>query len=376
MSSTALAVIEKEIRSNEVMTRISDSLGKPATDPSVKKFINGAMMYIQSKVGSKGDVSHCTKQSIIDSLINAATVRLPVDNKHYACLVAYKDVCNFQPEWRGYVAKIKEADSSAVVTVGMKFKGDVFTYSRTDNTATYNHVPANAFEDNPANIEGAYCFIKTDTGSYIEVMSRKELDAVRGTSKVAFDFMWKAWPLEMYKKTMIRRACKVKFTEAVSDLDALDNKMFNDRQAKEIPVLAKTAPLPPEQVMEAEIVKDGEEEKKEPAAPAQAASTAAKEEAGTVKDAPGETQQITGGIEKYYAPRGNGPHSWRVDGTYYQIFSKEKDGTDNAPIIKLMGDLESSMKNVKLVFKVGSYEKDGVKIPVNTIVNAYDATSK
>ena len=82
MSNTALAIIEKEIRSNDVMARISDSLGKPATDPSVKKFINGAIMYMQSKVGQKGDISHCTRQSIIDSLINAATVRLPVDNKH------------------------------------------------------------------------------------------------------------------------------------------------------------------------------------------------------------------------------------------------------------------------------------------------------
>lgn len=284
MSNTALAIIEKEIRSNDVMARISDSLGKPATDPSVKKFINGAIMYMQSKVGQKGDISHCTRQSIIDSLINAATVRLPVDNKHYACLVAYKDVCNFQPEWRGYVAKIKEADSSSVVTVGIVFKGDTFTFSKEDSTATYKHVPANAFEDNPANISGAYCFIKTATGSYIEVMSRKELDTVRGSSKVGYDYIWKSWPLEMYKKTIIRRACKVKFTEAVSDLDALDNKMYTDKTQREIPTIAKTAPMPAEVIEDAEVIKDGEEGKKADTAGLNAELLAKAEEAKKRKE--------------------------------------------------------------------------------------------
>ena len=182
MGQTQLAVIENAIQGKEVMDRISTSLGKPVTDPSVMKYINGAIMYMKSKIGTKGDVSHCTKQSIIDSLINAATVGLPVDNKHYACLVAYKDVCNFQPEWRGYVAKVKEADASAEVTVGLVYKGDVFVASKDDNNAHYDHKIANPFEDRPEYITGGYCFIKTNSGSSLELMSKKELDAVRSQS--------------------------------------------------------------------------------------------------------------------------------------------------------------------------------------------------
>lgn len=259
MTQTALAIIEKEVRSSEVMTKISNSLGKPATDPSVMKFINGAMMYMQSKVGSKGDVSHCTKQSIIDSLISAATYRLPVDSKHYACLVAYKDVCNFQPEWRGYVAKIKEADASAEITPVLVFKGDKFSYHRKDNNVFYEHIVANPFEDNPKNITGAYCYIKTDTFSDIEVMSITELDAVRASSKAGYAYIWLAWPLEQYRKTILRRGCKRKFTAAVAELDALDNRLFNDTPAKETPKLAAAVPLP--KIQEAEVV-DGEEERK------------------------------------------------------------------------------------------------------------------
>jgi recombinational DNA repair protein RecT len=361
MSSTALAVIEKEIRGNEVMARISSSLGKPATDPGVLKFINGAIMYMQSKVGQKGDVSHCTKQSIIDSLVNAATVRLPVDNKHYACLVAYGTVCNFQPEWRGYVAKIKEADPSAVVTVGIVYKDDVFLSSKTDNTATYTHKSANEFEDDEKKISGAYVFIKTDTGSYLEKMSKKELDDVRKASKVGYDYIWKAWPLEMYKKTIIRRACKVKFTEAVSELDALDNKMFNDRnQGKERPALADTAALPPEKpIMEAEIVKD--EEKKDPA-PAEGTEDLANkaEEAKARKAAleaeeaakKGDLKSVTGLVSYRTKPNGGGFVKYAIEG---QQDGKGKDMMFSTKDEGIISDLNSALeakKKVKLEYRV------------------------
>jgi recombination protein RecT len=256
MSQTALAIIEKEIRGNEVMVKISNSLGKPATDPAVMKFLNGAIMYIQSKIGQKGDVSTCTKQSIIDSLITAATTGLPVDSKHYACLIPYAGICTFQPEWRGYVAKVKEADASAKITVALVYKGDVFSCSKKDGQAFYSHIVADPFNDDLKTMTGAYCYIKTDSGSSIEVMSRAELDKVRASSKAGYAYIWAAWPHEQYKKTMIRRGCKVSFTEAVAALDSIDNGLYNERMDKLAPILSsKNEPLPKEKdIQEAEVV--------------------------------------------------------------------------------------------------------------------------
>lgn len=371
MTMMALAEIKKQISSTDVIAKISNSLGKPATDPSVMKFINGAIMYMQSKVGQKGDVSHCTRQSIVDSLICAATLRLPVDNRHLACLIAYKDVCNFQPEWRGYVYKVKEADPSAEITTNLVFKGDLFVPHREGNNASYTHTIANPFNDKEQDIIGAYTFIKTDTGSSIDFMSKKELDAARNSSKAAFDFMWKAWPSEMYKKTMTRRACKMRFMEAVAALDALDNRLFNEGPARPAAAkIAKSIPLPP--VQEAEVV-DGEEEGKgeiseeemkakteearrrkeqmeaeEKAQREAEAEAAAKAAAGNKKNPPESSEELTaeGTVKAIIAPKGNSPYTKftlrEVDGKFF--------ATKDAATIEMLEAAKKSGARVKITY--------------------------
>jgi recombinational DNA repair protein RecT len=351
MSITSLAIIEKEIKGYDASSMIANSLGKPITDPMVMKFINGALMYIQSKIGQKGDVSGCTKQSIVDSLINAATVKLPVDNKHYACLIPYKDICTFQPEWRGYLAKVKEADPSAEVSAVLVFKGDKFSYSRKNEQITYEHIINDPFEDNPKNITGAYCYIKTDSWSDIEVMSRDELDAVRATSKAGYAFMWEAWTNEQYRKTIIRRGLKRKFTTAVAGLDALDNRHYNTIAEKESPKLKALAPLPSENAQKIEIVKEEQPKQaitaevindtKELAQAAEKAKEAFHAEGVTSTPeatpaakkadkssssglAPEPVQKVLKGLlAAYYPPTGKGPHKFHIQGEYCQTFDTE-----------------------------------------------------
>ena len=259
MSNTALAVLSQELKGSGVMAKISASLGKPATDPGVMKFIHGAIMEIEARVGSKSDITLCTKQSIIDSLIKAATVKLPVDSRQLAYLVPFGKTCTFMPSYKGYIYKVKEADTTMETTVGIVYKGDVFTCQETDNTATYEHKPLNPFEDNPKNIIGAYCYMKSSTGSWIYRMSNAELLKVKAQSKMVTGLIWNTWELEQFKKSIVRRAYKTKFTEAIAELDALDNKLFYDHAPKIGPALADTAPLP--DITDAEVIK---EEKKEP----------------------------------------------------------------------------------------------------------------
>ena len=340
MTQTNLMVLEKEIKGGVILQRISNSLGRHATDPSVMKFIHSAVMYINGKVGTKQDISNCTQQSIIDSIINAATVGLPVDNKHYACLIPYGNTCNFQVEWRGYVAKIKEADPSLSVTVGLVFKGDKFEASKEDNTASYTHKQADPFEDRPENVMGAYCFIKGNLGSSLEVMSKKELDYIRSSSKMSGGSIWNSWTLEMYKKSIVRRACKIRFTEAVAELDAMDNRNFNEPKV-ESPRIAESAPLPPEsgagagagEIVDAEIVEptkedllaQAEEAKKrinEEKAPERPTQEESYQDTGLAP----ETQKtvLRGLVASYEAPRGRGPSKFYVDGTWAQTFSKSQ----------------------------------------------------
>lgn len=337
-----IEILKKEIETTDAMAMISACLGKPANDPKVFKFIASAMMYIQSKVGTKGDVSKCTKQSIITSLIDAATAGLAVDNRHYACLIAYKDnaagtlVCSYQPEWRGYVAKIKEADHSAKVTSALIYKGDRFSHVSKNGEAFYTHERDNSIADRIEDMTGAYCYIKTDTGSSIEVMSRFELDKVRKSSKAGFAYIWNDWPHEQYKKTITRRGCKMGFTEAVADLDAMDNKMYVsslDTTSEAAPEISKS---PQRKISATEAPKEIEQEKKKEPEPT-AEDLAAKAENAkeqykateATKSAPAKAQGLPDGLKakgiitNVGAPNGGGYVSIAVVG-YQREDGKDK----------------------------------------------------
>jgi hypothetical protein len=185
--------------------------------------------------------------------------------------------------------------------------------------------------------------------------------------------MWKNLTTEMYKKTVIRRGCKVKFTEAVSSLDALDNKLFNERPEKIAPSIASdSAPLPAERrdIPEAEVV-GPEGDGKEPAAEDKAPE-------GTQVDT-GDLQTMEGAIEKYHKPyKATAPHCWKMNGQLFQIFEKDnKTGADNTPIINLINEADKAMKNVKITYRHGSYQgKDGLEVKTLNIVNAYPADAQ
>jgi len=361
MSNTALAVITQELKGNVVMAKISASLGKPATDPGVMKFIHGAIMEIEARIGSKSDITLCTKQSIIDSLIKAATVKLPVDSRQLAYLVPFGKTCTFMPSYKGYIYKVKEADTTMETTVGIVYKGDVFTCQETDNTATYEHKPLNPFEDNPKNIVGAYCYMKSSTGSWIYRMSNAELLKVKAQSKMVTGLIWNTWELEQFKKSIVRRAYKTKFTEAIAELDALDNKLFNDRPTKEIPKLADTAPLPEEQIEDAQVVEQTpaaaegqgagmspeEMEKKTQEAREKKAALEAEEAAKS-----GDVKKAVGSVSWHTKPNAGGYVSYAVEG--YQT-PQGKDmmfATKDPAIIKALDEKMDSGEKVKLDYRV------------------------
>jgi len=91
-------------------------------------------------------------------------------------------------------------------------------------------------------------------------------------------------------------------------------------------------------------------------------------------------QTIEGAIEKYYAPRGAGPHVWLIDGVKFQMFSKAygKGGkqVDNQPVIDLINSENEALRSVKLVYMPSVYEdkKTGIKHNVNNILEASPVT--
>jgi hypothetical protein len=226
-------------------------------------------------------------------------------------------------------------------------------------------------------------------------MSKKELDKVKAQSKMKTGIVWQTWELEMFKKSVVRRALKMKFTEAIADLDALDNKFFNDRPAKEIPHLADTAPLP--HVQEAELVKDPEptleeleakrlkikeqyekdhpplESKPEGAKEQGKATEAAKSEPAKPQDAPNEDKKAsdkpegvksaTGKLTKFFEPTGYSKFS----SFCVENFPKMYFQTQDPMIIESLVEAKAKESIVTLEYTESPW-KSGDKIGINRTI--------
>lgn len=109
-------------------------------------------------------------------------------------------------------------------------EGDVFSFKKESGKVFYIHEFTNPFADEQ--YKGGYCIIKLRTGEFIELMSIKDLEQIRKTAKT--DYIWAAWTSEMYLKTLIKRACKRHFKDAVETLDKMDNDNYEFPENEEI----------------------------------------------------------------------------------------------------------------------------------------------
>jgi len=92
-----------------------------------------------------------------------------------------------------------------------------------------------------------------------------------------------------------------------------------------------------------------------------------------------EFQEITGAVEKYYEPRGKGPHTWVIDGVKFQMFAESYGAggkkVSNQDTINLINAENEALRSVKIVYVPSVYEdkKTGIKHNVNNIISASPA---
>jgi hypothetical protein len=83
-------------------------------------------------------------------------------------------------------------------------------------------------------------------------MSKKEIDKVKNTSKMKNGGIWGTWEIEMIKKSVVRRGCKLMFAEAIAGINEVDDRFFDLKREKATVKMAKTEPMPETVVPEIE----------------------------------------------------------------------------------------------------------------------------
>jgi recombinational DNA repair protein RecT len=136
--------------------------------------------------------------------------------------------------FHGYMNKVKALHPDVFFDVQLVREGDTFKFSKNSGKVEYSHDIANPFEDKK--IVGAYCVVKLNNGSgdeSLELLNDRDYNEMKSNSRN--QRTWNQWPSEFWRKSVIKRACKVYFAEEVKDLDEIDNADYGleDEKASE-----------------------------------------------------------------------------------------------------------------------------------------------
>lgn len=265
-----LALIENKLTSSEATNRLTLALGLEPTDEKAR---NEAFRYASSVLAEvartqgddKKDLTVCTPDSIYQSMIDAASFRIPIDGRQLAHLVKYGAKASFQPGYRAYIFKIKEHYPDADFTVTPLYEGDVVKISDQDGAQTYSIDYGSIFRDGEKDFNGVLVAVSyTDNGRLIKkvrVVPKERIQRARNAAKQ--DFVWKSDFIEKAKAAAIKAACKLMFTsiQGLQEIANYDNQNHFDVNKQEAAPVRKSivdninqSLSPPDTVQEAEIV--------------------------------------------------------------------------------------------------------------------------
>lgn len=189
-------------------------------------------------IESNQDANKVTKAIayLTDSKVNE-TVQKHTNQEMYSLIVKYLNVgTNLDGvnvilagknmglvTYQGYMNKVKQLHPDVFFDVQLVREGDDFKVAKESGNVIYTHTIADPFASyDDKKIVGAYCVVKFDDNESIELLNERDYNEMQNASKSSYT--WKKWPSEFWRKSVIKRACKVYFSEEVAQLEKIDNE--------------------------------------------------------------------------------------------------------------------------------------------------------
>lgn len=186
--------------------RLADALD--GTGISANRFIEGAVQAVAGDVR----LQKCTTESVLLACLEAAQIGLePTGILNQAWLVAYKQTARLMIGYGGYITLLDRSRSYDFIEAVVVYERDEFWFQRGTDPKIH-HIPAPDGERGKFGHKngGGYwvAWKKGSTRPQWDVMSWADLERRRKVSKRAEEDMWKEWPEEMYRKTILRWGMK------------------------------------------------------------------------------------------------------------------------------------------------------------------------
>lgn len=235
--SNQLQTIEKTLLSPETSSKLMLALGFDVQDHSAtaeaKRYASSVLAEIQKSMSDKNrDLSVCAPASIVQTMIDAARMRVMIDGRQHAHIVKYGNNATLQMGYRGFLYKIKEVYPDADFVIEPVYQGDTVKIWDENGVQCYRHEKAGAFRNGDKDFIGIlFAVTYTDNGRLIRKVtdvSKARIDRARKAAKQ--DFIWASDYIEKAKAAAIKAACKHMFAsiQALQDMIRYDNEKHFD----------------------------------------------------------------------------------------------------------------------------------------------------
>lgn len=138
-------------------------------------------------------------------------------------------------DYVAYKNKMLLVYPESLIDVQLVHQGDEFAFKKISGKVEYSHKINDPFGDQP--VSGGYCVIKNSRGEFISLLSVADFEKHQKVAKT--NYIWDAWPDEMKIKTLIKKACKLHFSDIFQTMETLDNEQNDLEQSLEISIETK-----------------------------------------------------------------------------------------------------------------------------------------
>jgi len=228
MANQKLAIIKDKNTLKELLS--NDTFKEALSNIATKYMTADKVVKIALLAASRQPkLFNCTKQSFIQSAIKAAELGLDFAGQTgQGYLIPYGSECQFIPGYQGLLELAYRSGQVSYIDAQIVYAKDKFDYDLGDKP--FISFKPNLLEDDRGKPVCAFAIVRLKGSEYpkVELMTYKQLMAVKGRSKAANNGPWKTDEPEMMRKTVVRRAFKYipKTPEIDTALEA-DNQMYD-----------------------------------------------------------------------------------------------------------------------------------------------------
>jgi recombination protein RecT len=151
---------------------------------------------------------HCNPQSLLGAVVQAAQLGLEPDGVlGHAYLIPFKDEVQLIVGYKGLIDLARRSGQLSTIFARVVRARDSFEFAY-GLSERLEHIPSG--EPDPGELVAVYAVARLkDGGQQFEVLTRREVEAVRKRSRAAGSGPWVTDYEEMAKKTVLRRLCKM-----------------------------------------------------------------------------------------------------------------------------------------------------------------------